>query len=64
MEKLIVFLGASLVMVGLVILDGAVLMWLMAWWHSIRPAVPALGLGESVLVSTIVSVLTFKPSSK
>ncbi|WP_458085789.1 hypothetical protein [Streptomyces malaysiensis] len=64
MEKALVVLGSLLLVGGLVVLDGAIIMWLVAWWHSMRPAVPAIGLGEALLISLIGQLVTFRPQSK
>ena len=58
MEKLVAAVLLIGAVVGLVLLEAAVVMWLFHIWHGARAAVPALGLGECILLVAVGNVIT------
>ncbi|WP_103529500.1 hypothetical protein [Streptomyces sp. SM12] len=57
-EAVLVFLGAMILLGALICGLAGVLMLLVGSWHSVRPAVPPIGYGESLLILSILWVAT------
>ncbi|MBA0054313.1 hypothetical protein E0L36_26715 [Streptomyces sp. AJS327] len=50
MERFLTFVLASLLVLGVLSTQSALVMVLIGWWHDIRPAVPPIGFVESFIL--------------